>query len=101
MNSSYFRPTACLFLAMIVVVFVNSISAQDFRGTISGTITDPNGAVVPGATVTVKHTETNITSTATSNSDGVYTVPLLSPGAYTVSAAASGFKTSTVENVTV
>ena len=101
MNSSNFRRTACLFLAMIVLVFVSTISAQEFRGTISGTITDPNGAVVPGATVTVKHNETNITTTATSNSDGVYTVPLLPPGAYTVSAAASGFKTSTVENVTV
>ena len=44
MNSSYFRRTACLFLAMIVLVFVNTISAQEFRGTISGTVTDPNGA---------------------------------------------------------
>ncbi|HKP67957.1 MAG TPA: TonB-dependent receptor, partial [Pyrinomonadaceae bacterium] len=101
MNSSYFRRTACLFLAMIALVFVNTISAQDFRGTISGTISDPNGAIVPGATITIKNTETNITTTATSNTDGVYTVPLLPPGAYTVSASASGFKTSTVENVTV
>jgi len=86
---------------MVVLVFVNTISAQDFRGTISGTVTDPNGAVVPGATVTVKSNETNSNNTVTTNADGSYTVPLLQPGGYTVSAAASGFKTSTVENVTV
>ena len=101
MNITYFRRTACLFLAMIVLVFANTISAQEFRGTISGTVSDPNGAIVPGATVTVKNNETNITNTITTNDEGAYTMPLLQPGAYTVSAAASGFKTSTVENVNV
>ena len=101
MKTSYFQLTARLFTVLIVLVFANTILAQEFRGTISGSITDPNGAVVPGATVTVKNTDTNIAQTSTSNSDGAYTVPLLPPGPYTISAAASGFKTSTVENVTV
>ncbi|HVF29488.1 MAG TPA: carboxypeptidase regulatory-like domain-containing protein [Pyrinomonadaceae bacterium] len=101
MNTSQIRRTACLLTALLTLFFVTNISAQEFRGTIAGTITDPNGAVVPGAAVTVKNTETNVAASATSNDEGSYTIPLLLPGTYTVSATASGFKTSTVENVTV
>jgi hypothetical protein len=94
------RRTASL-SALLILFFVSAISAQEFRGTVSGTVSDPNGAVVPGATVTIKNNETNIANTTTTNSDGSYTIPLLPPGAYTISAAATGFKTSTIENVTV
>lgn len=101
MNTSHIRRAVCLFTALLTLIFVSTISAQEFRGTIMGTITDPNGAVVPGATVTIKNLSTNVTSTATTGEDGSYTVPLLQPATYVVSASASGFKTSTVENVTV
>lgn len=60
---------------------------------------DPNGAVVAGATVTVKNTQTNVTATVTTNDSGAYTVPLLQPGSYNLTATSSGFKTSTVEGV--
>lgn len=101
MNTSHIRRAVCFFSALLTLFFVSTISAQEFRGTIAGTITDPNGAVVPGASVTVKNVATNITSSTTSNDEGVYTVPLLPSGAYTVSATGNGFKTSTIENVTV
>ena len=101
MNTNHIRRAASLFTALLICLFVYSVPAQEFRGTINGTITDPNGAVVPGATVTIKNVETNITNTVTTNSEGSYTVPLLPPGSYTVSATGSGFKTSTIENVTV
>jgi hypothetical protein len=101
MNTSEIRRTACLLTALLTFFFVSTISAQEFRGTITGTVSDPNGAVVPGASITVKNVETNITNTVTSNSEGSYTVPLLQPGTYTVSAAATGFKTSTIENIAV
>ncbi|HTH37094.1 MAG TPA: TonB-dependent receptor [Pyrinomonadaceae bacterium] len=86
---------------LLIAIFSVAAVAQEFRGTITGTISDPNGAVVQGATVTVKNVETNIVTTVTTNDSGTYTVPLLQPGLYQVSATSSGFKTSTVENVTV
>jgi len=90
-----------LFTALLVLTFVTAVSAQDFRGTVTGTVTDPNGAAVPGATVTVKNSGTNIANTVTTNDEGAYTVPLLPPGKYTVSATGSGFKTTTIEDVAV
>src|SRR5688572_9950742 len=101
MNTSHIRRAVCLFPALLIFLFVSVASAQEFRGTIAGTVTDPNGAAVPGASVTVKNIETNVTSTVTTNDEGAYTVPLLQPGSYTISATGSGFKTSTIENVTV
>ena len=98
---SQFRYVTSLFAAAVIAVIAGTAAAQEFRGTITGTVTDPNSAVVPGASVTVKNTETNIAATATTNDQGSYTVPLLLPGTYTVSATASGFKTTTVQNVLV
>ncbi|HEX8737092.1 MAG TPA: TonB-dependent receptor, partial [Pyrinomonadaceae bacterium] len=66
-----------------------------------GTVTDPQGAVVPGATVAVKNLETNIINNVTANDEGSYTVPFLLPGKYSVSITAAGFKTSVRENVNV
>ena len=70
-------------------------------GTISGTITDPNGAVVPGATVTITNAATNQSFTTTSNSDGNYSTAVLSPGTYTVAVNSPGFKRLLVESVVV
>lgn len=58
---------------------------------VNGTVTDASGAVVPGATVTLKNTDTNATRTSTSNNAGLYTFTNLQPGAYTVSSSAPGF----------
>lgn len=90
-----------VFAAFVFAVFVMSTSAQEFRGTITGTVTDPNGAVVPGAKVTVKNTATNIATNTVANEDGVYSAPFLAPGKYSVSVVGDGFKTSTRENVEV
>jgi hypothetical protein len=76
-----------------------SVLGQEFRGTIAGTVTDPNGAVVVGATVAVKNVDTNITQTVVANSDGSYIVPLLLPGKYNVTVTSEGFKTSSKDNV--
>ncbi len=64
---------------------------QGGTGQISGTVTDPNGAVVPGATVTVTNKGTNLVREATTNSEGTYSIPLLPPGNYTVEVKANGF----------
>ena len=72
---------------------------QEYRGTITGTITDQSASVIPGATVTVQNIETNISSTATTNNDGSFTFPLLLPGQYKLTATADKFKTSVRENI--
>ena len=88
-------------LMLLLAAMAVTASAQEFRGTITGTVTDPNEAVVPGARVTVKNLGTNIAVNVTTNESGAFTVPFLVPGAYTVSISGDGFKTSTRENVQV
>lgn len=87
--------------AFMLPILTGTAVAQEFRGTITGTVTDPNGAVVPGATVTVKSLATNIETTATTNNSGAFTIPLLLPGDYSVTVVGEGFKTATRERVTL
>ncbi|MFQ5744700.1 MAG: TonB-dependent receptor domain-containing protein, partial [Acidobacteriota bacterium] len=60
---------------------------------LQGTILDPDGAPLPGVTITVTHEETGLTRTTTTNPSGYFRVPLLRPGTYTIQAALSGFQT--------
>lgn len=69
-----------------------SLSAQDFRASLNGLITDPAGAAVPGARVKAVNTRTNATAEAVSNETGRYSIPFLIPGDYTVDVEANGFK---------
>lgn len=66
---------------------------------VTGTVSDPTGAAVPGATVQVVNLATGATLSATTNEKGIYTVPALPAGGYRVTVSKSGFKTETVENV--
>jgi hypothetical protein len=67
--------------------------------TLSGTVFDSSGAVVPGATVTAKNTATSTTRTTTSDANGLFTIPALDPGNYTVTVSMTGFKTAELANV--
>ena len=73
--------------------------AQTTYAGITGTVTDPNGAVVPGATVEATHTHTNYQYKATSNEVGVYTLSQLREGEYTLRAKAAGFQEFAVQNI--
>jgi len=66
-------------------------SAQVSGGSITGTVTDPTGAVVPGATVKIVNRGTGITQTLTTTSSGLFNKPNLDPGNYDVIIEASGF----------
>jgi hypothetical protein len=68
------------------------LSAQEYRGTFSGTVTDPTGAAIAKATITATETRTGTRSTATSGDSGAYTIPFLAPGTYELTAVAPGFK---------
>src|SRR5258708_15744036 len=61
-------------------------------GAVSGTITDPSGAILPNATVTLVNTATGDTQSGKTNTSGVYLFPLLKPGDYTVTVQESGFR---------
>src|SRR5213083_171992 len=66
--------------------------AQTSTATILGTVKDASGALVPGVSITVKHTESGLTRTVVSSEQGAYTVPLLPVGAYEVTTMIPGFK---------
>ncbi len=66
--------------------------AQETTGTITGTVKDTSGAVIPGVSVTARNTATNLSTTVVSDQTGVYTIPLLPPGTYEIAAELAGFK---------
>ena len=84
------------FFALVLtslLLITSGASAQEFRATISGTVTDPSGAVVPNATVEVRETGTGSVNRTVSDAAGQYVVPFLLPGNYTITATAGGFET--------
>lgn len=94
MSKHPFSKSACA-LALLLFCFAfgfQSAAAQSTtQGAIGGTVKDPQGAVVPNATVSVKNDETNKEVTATTDEDGNFRVAQLAPGTYTVTVNATGF----------
>jgi Carboxypeptidase regulatory-like domain len=91
-----------LILAMLFAVSgVSRTYAQAVFGSIVGTVTDPTGAVVPGATVVVTDVSKGTTQTVQSNGSGNYSVSRLIPDTYTVKATAKGFNPAQADNVIV
>ena len=92
-----------IFAVSFVLVLFFSVTgyAQTFRGAINGSVTDPSGAVVAGASVKVTNTGTGIALTTVTTSDGQFAFQDLPLGSYNVVVTASGFKQTTVSNVTV
>lgn len=83
-------------LAILMPAFlagITEISAQETRGAIYGTVTDPNGAVIQGATVTATQQGTNLKFTATTDGDGDFRLPLLPVGNYQINVSTANFKT--------
>ncbi len=85
----------------LILLVASPLFASDPTGTITGTITDPSGAVVPKARVVVTNEDTNAARNAVSNDDGDYTVALLPPGRYRVTAESAGFRRSVFRGVNV
>lgn len=89
-----------LVFAVAGLMCVPAMQAQ-YRGSIQGAVTDPTGAVIPGATLTLTNNATNYKQTTISNGDGVYTFNALPPGTFTLRAEHPGFETKTYNNVTI
>ncbi|MGA8762272.1 MAG: carboxypeptidase regulatory-like domain-containing protein [Candidatus Sulfotelmatobacter sp.] len=88
---------------VLLVVFLLAVAgySQTFRGAINGTVIDQSGAVVANADVKATNIATAVTITATSTSDGAFSFQDLPLGTYKVTVTAPGFKTETVDNITV
>ena len=84
--------TAAIFTAAVLVASSAPAFAQAVRGTLLGNITDQGGLSVPGATITITETNTNISYHTTSNEAGVYSFPSLKDGTYNVVAELTGVK---------
>jgi len=100
-----FRSRALLVLLTCAVVLVMPVQpsyAQEAGyATINGTVTDPTGAVVEHASVTITNTDTEVKRDAVTGSDGGYTAPFLPVGHYSVTASHPGFKTTTQPGITL
>ena len=79
-----------LMLVALLALSVIALFAQEFRGTIGGTVTDPTGAAVPGAKVVATEIRTGTKSPTVSDSSGQYAIPFLAPGDYQISAQSRG-----------
>jgi len=97
------RKAMSLFRVSYLVAFCSiSLFAQSqTTGRIAGTVKDPNGAVIAVAEVAVKSLATTEVRRVTTDAEGRYTVPMVSPGTYRVSVTANGFKTAGIEPVRV
>ncbi|HKZ79486.1 MAG TPA: carboxypeptidase regulatory-like domain-containing protein [Pyrinomonadaceae bacterium] len=95
--------TRCCVLSVILLLTAHcallTVRAQSATATISGTVEDQNGAVIPGVNITIQNTGTSFERQATSSDAGSFTIPLLPPGTYTLTARRDGFTPVEIRNV--
>ena len=87
-------------IALFGLILTAGLRAQTL-GTVTGEVKDSTGAVIPGATITVRNTGTNVPRSVTTNDDGIYNVPALNPGTYEVRVERRGFKSASRTNIAV
>src|SRR5262245_9921884 len=85
--------------ALLALCLPPAAMAQEITATITGTVKDETGAVLPGVTVSVRNTGTGFTRDAVTNNVGAYTAPLLPTGRYEITFALAGFQTQTAQNI--
>lgn len=91
-----------LIVATFIVPLVTPIAlAQSSKGILTGTVTDPSGAVVSGATIRMTNSATGTVRETVSTGDGSYRLDAVDPGNYTVEVTAGGFKSITLSNVPI
>jgi Carboxypeptidase regulatory-like domain len=89
-------------LALVLTLFASiRVNAQAVGATLSGTVSDPSGAIITGAQIAIRNKGTDVTRTLTSDSSGFYSAPNLLPGTYEVTVTATGFSTSVQSNITL
>lgn len=98
-----YRPVGSCLRTLLLFLFFLSLAvilrAQDFRGVISGQVTDPSGAAIAGATVKATHVDTGEVREMKTTAEGSYTIPYLNPGVYNIEVSALGFHTLRREKI--
>jgi hypothetical protein len=101
-GSKFFLRGAIYFAVILAVVFTpNLLWAQGGLGTVVGTVTDPTGAVVPGASVQLVDQGTGAVRTVKANAQGYFVVPSLQPAVYTLAVSSTGFAGYSRQNITL
>jgi Carboxypeptidase regulatory-like domain/TonB dependent receptor len=85
--------------AAVILLFMSSQLSAQFGSSLSGTVLDPTGAAIPGASVTLTSANTQQTQTMTTNGTGSYHFNELAPGNYTIQITASGFKKNVMKDI--
>src|ERR1700682_1845952 len=97
--------SAVSFVALVAAVFspsvLVSLHAQVVGATLSGTVTDQSGAVIPNTQISIKNVATGLARVVATDPAGFYTAPNLLPGPYEITAAASGFATKVQTDITL
>src|SRR5262245_52312864 len=88
-----------LLTAWVLCGVLTGVAFGQATGRITGRVLDQAGAVLPGATVTVTEAETGVARDTVTNGEGLYTVPALNPGTYSVKAELQGFAPATKSGI--
>ncbi len=99
MSSTSIAKPAARAASLLLVLAVSAVFAQEFRATLTGEVTDPSGATVGQAQVLAVNRDTQQNYPATTTDKGVYFIPYVLPGTYTVTVTAPGFKKQVQDNV--
>src|SRR5689334_10226082 len=91
----------CLWVTSSLLLLSTVAPAQRDLGTVTGTVTDPQGAAIANANVSIVEDATGVVSDTVTNEAGQYTRPTLKPGIYTVTVEATGFQKAVQKNVIV
>lgn len=86
---------------LVICALLNSAVAQTSKGILVGTVRDPDGAVLAGASLTVTSQETGETRHVTSDAQGDFRIEAISPGVYSIHAEAPGFEAVDVKHLTI
>src|SRR5690348_13469973 len=92
---------ACGLAALLCLYVFAPMAAAQYRASVQGSVTDPQGNTIADAKVTVKSNETGFTKQATTDASGAYSVNGLAPGLYTVSVEKAGFKKNVLNDFQV
>src|SRR5580658_1846784 len=93
MNAHALRKCGCLCLLLLASLLAPSAKAQNSNtGELKGAVLDSSGAVMPGVAISIKEINTGVVTPTATNQSGLYDVPFLSPGSYTVTFSKQGFR---------
>lgn len=95
------RSVSLIFCSVLLLAFGLAVSGQTVSGTLRGTVSDATGAVIPNATITARNTETGLERTVVSSDEGVYNIPFLPIGNYTIEASRTDFNKVIRKDVTI